>query len=167
MGVININMISIIAVIAKNRAIGYQNKLLYNIPDDMEHFRNITTGHTVIMGQKTYESIGRPLPKRVNIVISNDPNFTANGCLVVHSIDEAVNLAKEKEKQEIFIIGGGMIYKQFMPLADKLYLTIVDDEPIEADTFFPNYTQSTKVIKQEDHEYQGLKFKFVELIKHE
>ncbi len=160
-------MISIICIIAKNRAIGYRNKLLYNIPEDMEHFRKITVGHTVIMGQKTYESIGRPLPERINIIISNEPNFTATGSLVSHSIEQALKLAGGEEKQEIFIIGGGQIYKQFIDLADKLYLTVVDDEPEQADTFFPDFSQFTKVIKQEDHEYQGLKFKFVELIKHE
>ena len=158
-------MISIICIIAKNRAIGYRNKLLYNIPEDMEHFRKITSGHTVIMGQKTYESIGRPLPERVNIVISNEPNFTATGCLVCHSIEETLKLAGGGKKQEIFIIGGGMVYKQFIDLADKLYLTVVDHEPEQADTFFPDYSQFTKVIKQEDHKYQGLKFKFVELTK--
>ncbi len=158
-------MISIIAVVAKNRAIGYQNKLLYNIPEDMEHFRKITVGHTVIMGQKTYESIGRPLPERINIVISNDPNFTATGCLVSHSIEQALALAKAKEKKEIFIIGGGQIYKQFIDLADKLYLTIVDDQPKLADTFFPDYSKFNKVTRQEKHECQGFKFNFIELTK--
>jgi len=158
-------MISIICCIAKNRAIGYQNKLLYNLTEDMEHFRKITTGHTVVMGQKTFESIGRPLPDRINVVISNDPTFTAEGCLVVHSIDEAITVAKAKEKQEIFIIGGGSIYQQFMTITDKLYLTIVDDKPKLADTFFPEYDEFKKMVKREERESQGLKFKFIELTK--
>ncbi len=159
-------MISIICIIAKNRAIGYQNKLLYNIPEDMKHFKEITTGHAVIMGEKTFHSMNdHPLPERINIVISNDPNFTATGCVISHSIEEALVLAKAKEGKEIFIIGGGMIYKQFIELADKLYLTVVDDEPKQADTFFPEYSVFDKIVKQEEHEYQGLKFKFIELTK--
>lgn len=157
------NMISIICCIAKNRAIGFENKLLYNIPEDMEHFKKITTGHTVIMGRKTYESIGRPLPKRTNIVISRkEENYQAPNCLNANSLEEAISLAP-KQDREIFMIGGGQIYAQSLPLADKLYLTIVDDEPKQADTFFPGYSEFKNIISQKKHNYGGYDLTFVEL----
>jgi len=158
-------MISIICALGKNRAIGKKNKLLWNLPGDMKHFREKTKGHTVIMGKNTHLSIGRPLPNRVNIVISKpEEHFEAAGCLTAHSIDEALKLAK-KQAGEIFIIGGGMIYTQFLPLADKLYLTLVDDAPEDADVFFPEYSEFTKVLSEEEHDENGVRYKFVELTK--
>lgn len=157
-------MISIICIIAKNRAIGFQNKLLYDIPEDMKHFKEITTGHAIIMGEKTFHSMNdRALPNRVNIVLTLDDNFQAENCLVAHSIAESVELAKAQNKGEIFFIGGGMIYTQALPITDKLYLTIVEDEPVQADTFFPDYSEFKKITKEENHEHNGLKYKFVEL----
>lgn len=160
------NMISIICIIAKNRAIGFQNKLLYDIPEDMKHFKETTTGHVVIMGEKTFHSMNdRPLPNRVNIILTLDKDFKAENCLVAHSIEESIELAKAQNKGEIFFIGGGMIYKQALPFADKLYLTIVDDEPTQADTFFPEYPEFKNIIKKEDKESNGYKYSFVELIR--
>ena len=157
-------MISTICVTNKNRAIGYQNKLLWDIPDDLKHFKKITKGHTVVMGDKTFESLKGPLPNRNNVIISLNKNYKANGCFVVHSIEEALKVAKEKEQNnEIFIIGGGSIYKQMLPFTDKLYLTIVDDEPESVDTYFPDYSEFKNIISEEEHEYNGLKYKFVEL----
>lgn len=166
-------MISIIVVIGKNREIGFKNKLLWDIPEDMARFKKITTGHVVVMGSKTYESMGKPLPNRTNIVIALEKNYQAPGCTVVHSIEEAISKAKQssppyqgggQEGVEIFIIGGGSIYKQFLPLADKLYLTVVDDAP-EADTYFPDYSKFKNIIFKEAHEADNLKFTFLELTK--
>ncbi|OIO51753.1 diacylglycerol kinase [bacterium (Candidatus Gribaldobacteria) CG_4_10_14_0_2_um_filter_41_16] len=157
-------MISIIAIVAKNRAIGFKNKLLYNIPEDMRHFQSITTGHVVIMGENTFHSLNdRPLPDRVNIVLTLDNDFKAENCLVAYSLDEAIKLAKAQNKGEFFFIGGGMIYQQALPLADKLYLTVVDDEPAQADTFFPDYSEFKKIISSQTISASGYKFSFVEL----
>lgn len=156
-------MISIIVAIGKNRAIGKDNKLLWDIPEDMAHFKKITTGHTVIMGAKTYQSIGRPLPNRKNIVLSQDENFEAPGCEVRHSLGEMLDEYKNSN-EEVFVIGGGMIYKLALPYADKLYLTIVEDSP-EADTFFPDYSEFKKVVSEENKANEQYKFKFLELTK--
>lgn len=128
-------MISIIAAIGKNNELGKKNALLWSLPADMKNFRETTKGHTVIMGQKTFESIGRPLPNRRNIVLTQDKNFKTEGVEIVYSPEEAENLLSKDT--ENFIIGGGMIYKLFIDKADKLYITHVDAEFPDADTFFP------------------------------
>lgn len=158
-------MISIICCIAKNLAIGKNNKLLYDIQDDMDHFRKITKGHMVVMGQKTFESIGRPLPNRTNVIITREEKYKANGCVILHSIDETIDFINTFKDEEIFIIGGGEIYRQFIHFADKLYLTIVDDEPADADTFFPDYSRFKNIESEENRESAGYKYKFVELTK--
>ncbi len=154
--------ISLIACISKNRGLGLNNQLLFKIPDDLKRFREVTKGHAVIMGSKTFESIGRPLPNRTNIVISRDVNFQTPGCIVVHSIDDALKKAREVEKSEIFIIGGAQIYAQTISLANKLYLTLVDDEK-PADAFFPPYDEFKKITQGTQGEYNGLKYSFLEL----
>lgn len=158
--------ISMIAAIASgNRALGLNGRLIYHIPDDLKRFKEITSGHAIIMGRKTFESIGHPLPNRTNIVITNDTGYLASGIIVVHSLDEAFELAEEKEGDEIFIIGGGQIYQEARGLADKLYLTIVEGNP-QADTFFPDYSDFKKVTyESETQEHDGLKYKFLELEK--
>lgn len=156
-------MISIIVAIGKNRAIGRNNQLLWNIPEDMEHFRKITSGHTVIMGDKTFLSIGKPLTNRKNIVVTLDKNFTAEGVEISNSLEDVLNKHKNSE-EEVFVIGGGMIYKLSLPYADKLYLTIVEDAP-EADTFFPDYSEFKNVVSEEDNDNGKYKFKFLELTK--
>lgn len=132
-------ILSIISAIGNNNEIGKANALLWNLPLDMKHFKETTTGHTVIMGQNTFLSIGRPLLNRRNIVITLDESFYANGVEIVHSIDELEKLLNEtmSESEEAFIIGGGMIYKLFINKADKLYITHVDMSDKEADTYFP------------------------------
>ena len=122
------------------------------------------------MGSNTFASLGRPLPNRVNVVINKDKNYKAPGCVTVFFLEEALERAKEEEKklkndhEEIFIIGGGSIYAQMLPCAEKLYLTIVDDEPPEVDTYFPDYSEFKKIIREsEAYEYNGLKYKFIEL----
>ena len=128
--------ISIIAAIDANRGLGKNNRLLFKILEDMKRFKKLTTGHVVVMGRKTFESIGRSLPKRTNIVVTRDAKYKAGGCIVVHSLDEALEKATEIEKEEIFVIGGGEIYNQAIEIADTLYLTIVKGS-YEADAFFP------------------------------
>lgn len=127
-------MISIIVAIAKNGVIGDKNTLLWHLREDMIHFRTITSGHPVVMGRKTYDSIGRPLPKRTNVVITRDTELQIEGCTMAHSLTEAVEMFDSSE--EVFIIGGAQIYNQAMPLADRLYLTIIDKE-YAGDSSFP------------------------------
>ena len=155
-------MIASICAVGKNREIGCKNKLLWDIPDDMKHFKDITTGHVVIMGKNTYLSIGKPLPNRFNIVIAQELDFVAPGCEVVHSIEDAINLGKAQADKDVFIIGGGQIYTQTLPYVEKLYLTLVDDAP-EADTFFPDYSEFKNIVKQEKKEYNNISYQFVEL----
>src|SRR3989344_4986634 len=129
--------LSLIAAIGKNNELGKNNTLLWHMPEDMKYFREITRGHAVIMGRKTFESLpGGPLPKRRNMVITRDKTYLRHGVDVVHSLEEAIALFKESS-DEIFVIGGGEIYKQAMQYADKLYITHVDAEEKDADTFFP------------------------------
>jgi dihydrofolate reductase len=128
-------MISIIVAIAENNAIGKNNDLLWHIPEDMKMFKQITSGHKIIMGKRTYESLPyRPLKNRTSIVISDIPGDHYEGCVMAYSIQEAMDLCPSDE--ECFIIGGGMVYKQFLSLADKLYITRVN-KSFEADVFFP------------------------------
>lgn len=154
--------VSIIAAIANDRVIGKDNKLLWHIPEDLQHFKKITSGHPVIMGQKTFESLGKPLPGRTNIVLTFDKSYQSPGCTVAYSIDEAIKIASEKDQEEIFFIGGGQIYAEAIKIADKLYLTLVEGE-YEADTFFPDYSEFKKVVLEEPHESAGYKYKFLEL----
>lgn len=171
-------MINIIAVIGKNRAIGKDNKLLWNIPEDMARFKKLTAGHTVIMGRKTFESIGQPLPNRRNIVITRDKNYKAESCEIYHSLEEALKTVKQvpsplegeacppnwRGQGEVFIIGGGEIYKQALSFCDKLYLTVVDDKP-QADTFFPDWEKFGKIVKEEARESDDLKYTFLEIVR--
>lgn len=140
--------ISLIAALTHSRGIGKDNKLLWHISEDMKRFAAKTRGHVVIMGRKTYESIGRPLPHRTNIVVTRSADYAAEGCKVYHSVDEALQKAKDIETEEIFVIGGAEIYRQAIDKADRLYLTIVEGE-YEADTFFPEYSHFTKILNQE------------------
>lgn len=154
--------ISLIAAIASNRALGKNNDLIYKIPEDLRRFKEITLNHPIIMGRKTFESIGRPLPNRINIVITHDLNYGKEGIIVAHSLEEALRQAQSDD--EVFVIGGGQIFKEAMPKADKLYLTIVEGNP-EADTFFPDYSQFKKITFEKDNEEDGLKYKFLDLEK--
>lgn len=126
-------MLSIIAAVAENGIIGDNNSLLWHIREDMLRFRRITSGHPVIMGRKTFESIGSPLPNRTNVVVSRQ-DIEIEGCTVVHSLDEAI--ASFPREEELFVIGGAQIYAQALPLADKIYLTVVHRD-YEGDTSFP------------------------------
>jgi dihydrofolate reductase len=154
-------MLSIIAVIGRNRELGKNNDLIWNLPSDLKRFRVITKGHPVIMGRRTYQSIGHPLPNRANFVITRDQSFTAEGITVVPSLDEAIEKAKlASGKEEIFVIGGGSVYAQVIDRADRLYLTVVDKEAPEADTFFPDYSRFTKIIEESAHEENGIRYTY-------
>lgn len=162
----NTPKISLIAAIAKNLAIGKDNKLLYYIPEDLKRFKKITSGHVVIMGKKTFESMGsKPLPNRTNIVISLEKDYRAEGCITVHSIEEALSKARELEREEIFIIGGGSIYAQTLKYADKLYVTVIDRVHEDADAFFPAYPEFTKIVYEEKSSHDGIDFTWYELEK--
>lgn len=154
--------VSAIVALGKDSIIGKGSELLWRIPDDLARFKKITIGHPVIMGRKTFESIGRPLPKRPNIIITRDKSFEAESCLVTHSIEDAIEEARDLDYEEIFIIGGGEIYKQALPQTDKLYLTLIDDEK-NGNVFFPDYSEFTKEISREEREYEGLKYAWVDL----
>lgn len=158
--------ISLIAAIASgNRALGKDNQLIYKIPEDLKRFKDLTTGHVIIMGRKTFESIGRALPNRMNIVVTSTPSeFSDKGVFPVPNVREAFYLAQEKEKKEIFVIGGAKIFEQVMGRADKLYLTIIEDNP-PADTYFPDYSDFKNVTFQKDGQFDNLKYKFIDLEK--
>ena len=146
-------MISIIAAVSNNGVIGVDNKLPWNLPEDLKKFKEITTGNVVIMGRKTYESIGKALPNRINIVVTRDKNFFVPGVLSANSLDSA--LLKAGGNKDIFIIGGGEIYKQSMGFADKLYITEVDME-VEGDTTFPTISNKWNISNEET--FEGGKF---------
>jgi len=129
-------MISLIAAIGRNNELGKNNELLWHLPADMKHFRDTTALHAVIMGRKTFESIGKPLSNRRNIVITRDVRYKKNGVEVVHSLAGALDKFPD-QNEEIFIIGGAELYKQTIEIADKLYITYVNAEDKDADAFFP------------------------------
>ena len=143
-------MINIIAAVAKNRAIGFQNKLIYWLPNDLKRFKALTTGHTIIMGRNTFLSLPKgALPNRRNIVLSRTTTAFP-GCDVYASLEEALQHCNADE--DVYTIGGASVYQQALPMADRLCLTEVDDTPAEADTFFPPYQETWKEVAREDHE---------------
>lgn len=147
-------MVSLIVAVAANGVIGCENRLIWHISEDLKRFRRITTAHAVVMGRKTFESIGRPLPGRTNVVITRDQTYSREGITVVNSIEQAIALFPPTE--EIFIIGGGEIYNQTIDLAEKIYLTLVDQTP-EGDTYFPDIDPSKwHIVNTEQHD--GFKF---------
>jgi dihydrofolate reductase len=161
-------VISAIAAMAENRAIGINNRLPWHLPADLKHFKALTSGHPILMGRKTYQSIGRPLPHRMNIIITRDLEFQAPGCIVVNSIEQAVGVAEVEDSNEIFIIGGAEVYQQLMPHIERIYLTIVH-HAFEADTFFPEIDMKEwREVAREDHvadEANEFDFSFITLEK--
>jgi dihydrofolate reductase len=149
-------MINIIVAMSKNRVIGDSNTLIWHLPEDLKRFKQLTTGNTIIMGRKTYESIGRPLPNRRSIIITRDLNYFVEDCEVVNSLEEALLLSNN----DCFIIGGGEIYKQSINIADKLYLTLIDKE-FEGDTVFPEIENWLEV-SSEDFNNDEFKYSFIE-----
>jgi dihydrofolate reductase len=149
-------VLSLVVAMAENRVIGRAGGLPWRLPGDLKRFRRLTTGHPVIMGRKTYESIGKPLPGRTNIVVTRTPGYPAPGCTVVGSLEAALKAAAEAPndppKRETFVIGGAELYAQALPLAKRIYLTLVHAE-IEGDTFFPDFDPSEwREISRERHE---------------
>ena len=133
--------VAIIAAMARNRVIGRNNTLPWRLSADLQHFRRLTTGHPILMGRLTFESLGRPLPNRTNIIMTTNRAFTAPGCLIAHSLDEALSMAAPyvpNEHPEIFVIGGANLYGQALPRADRLYLTQVQAQ-VEGDAWFPEF----------------------------
>ena len=131
--------VSMIAAVGKNLELGKNNNLIWHFKEDMKFFKDTTMGHTVVMGRKTCESSPKALPGRKNIVISSNAQYQAQGATVVTSVEEALQIA---DNEEIFVIGGGKIYAEFLPYADKLYLTEIDAECADADTYFPQFNKS-------------------------
>lgn len=129
--------LSIIVAISTNNVIGTDNQLPWHLPADLQYFKSLTVDHPILMGRKTYDSIGRPLPKRTNIVITRDQSFHHDGLQITHSIDEAIDFCRAKKFDEVFIIGGDTIYNQTIHLADKLYITRVETHIENGTAFFP------------------------------
>ncbi len=156
-------IISIIAAVAAgNRAIGRNNQLLFELPEDLAHFKKITHGHPVIMGYKTYQSLPFLLPGRLNIILTPD-DIKIEGAAVAHSLEEAYDIASQSDQEEIFVIGGGYVYSQAIKDADRLYLTVVDAEVTDADTFFPEYENEFHSIEAVASESGGYKISYVVL----
>jgi len=145
-------IISIVVAAARNNVIGKDNQLLWHLPKDMRHFRNITWGMPVVMGRKTFESLGKPLAGRKNIVITRQSDWNVPGTIAVKSLDDAAFLVNEMDVKEMLVIGGGEIYKQAFDKAHRIYLTRVDAEP-EGDTYFPALNPAAwNLVSQKDHE---------------
>ena len=152
-------MISLLVAASENNAIGKDGKLLWNLPNDLKYFKNLTWGMVVVMGRKTYEAIDKPLPGRANIVISRKPDWKREGVQLAKDLKESLLLAEATNCKEIFIIGGGEIYKEFLPQADRIYMTRVHAK-LEGDTYFPefssdkwNLVSSKKYEADEKHKY--------------
>ena len=161
--------ISIIVAHSKNMVIGKENDLIWEIPDDHARFKRITMDHPVVMGRRTWESIPeklRPLPGRTNFVITRDDSYSAPGAIVTTSIEDALAGAKATPgSEEIFIVGGGEIYKQTLPFTNRIYATVIDKN-VDGDTFFPEYANLfTKKISEESKEFEGLKYSYLVLEK--
>jgi dihydrofolate reductase len=139
--------LSLIVAVAENGVIGHNNQLIWHLPNDLKQFKRLTTGHCIIMGRKTFESIGKPLPNRTSIIISRNLELKIDGCITVDSLENAILFAKQIEDEEAFIIGGAEIYRLALPIVDKIYLTEVH-HTYEGDTFFPTID---KTIWQETH----------------
>lgn len=159
--------ISVIAALSRNRAIGKDNQLLWQIPGDLPRFKKLTTGHPVVMGRKTWESIPekfRPLPGRTNIVITRDSSYDAPGAVLAQSFPEALSLARDAEgSEEIFAIGGQQVYECALPFATNLYLTLVDEEK-DGDAFFPAYEdQFSNEVLREEQDNNGFRYTWLDL----
>lgn len=141
-------ILSFIVAASTNHVIGKNNQLLWSLPNDMKFFKNTTWAMPILMGRKTFESLGKPLPGRLNIVITRQKEWQPEGTVVVHSLNEAIEAAKKADYKEAFIIGGGEIFKEAMPVADKIYLTLVDAE-LEGDAFFPVIDTNKWVMENE------------------
>lgn len=149
-------MISLIVAAAENYAIGRDNQLLWTLPNDMKFFKNTTWGMPVVMGRKTYESLGKPLAGRINIVITRQADWQAEGVIVAKDVDDAIKKAETTNCKEIFVIGGGEIYWQSMEVADRIYLTRVHKDFPDADAYFPDIEEDKwKLVSNEDFDFDA------------
>lgn len=155
-------MISLIAALGTDRGIGYKGELLWRIPADMARFKQLTMDHVLVMGRKTFESIGKPLPRRVTVVVTRDPNWSRDDLIVTHSVKEALERAEELSN-EVFVAGGAEIYEQALSCADKVYLTLIDAQK-PADTFFPDWERqfTQRSIFEDQGVWQGVHYRFIE-----
>jgi dihydrofolate reductase len=149
-------MITLIAACSKNRVIGGDNKLLWDIPEDLQRFRRLTNGNPIVMGRKTYESIGRPLPNRTNIILSKQKNLKIKDCLIYNNIHDVMRLWADSN---LFVIGGGEIYKMFLPFADKIELTLIDKEYV-GDAYFPELDNGWKLESEISSSHEDINFEF-------
>lgn len=158
--------LSLIVAVAENGVIGHNNQLIWHLPNDLKQFKRLTTGHCIIMGRKTFDSIGKPLPNRTSIIISRNTDFQIENCITVSSLENAISEAKKIENEETFIIGGAEIYRLALPIVDKIYLTEVH-HAYEGDTFFPEIDKNIwKEIRREDFEKDEkhlVNYSFVEM----
>lgn len=143
--------VSLIAAMSKNRVIGKDNDLPWHLPKDLKHFKNTTHGHHVIMGRLTYESQGRLLPGRTNIILTRQPDFEVEGAIMASSIEEALDICRKKGEEEAFIIGGQKVFEQSLDIADRIYLTVID-HTFFGDAFFPELEDRWKEVSSEHHE---------------
>ncbi|MCF2442827.1 dihydrofolate reductase [Dyadobacter sp. CY345] len=161
-------LLSIIVAVSENGVIGLNNQLIWRLPDDLKRFKQLTLGHPIIMGRKTFESIGKPLPGRQSIIITRDKNFSFEGTVVVNSLADAIEAAKKTETEEAFVIGGGDIYRQVQDICDKLHITEVHTQS-NGDTFFqienPELWQESERIHHEADEKHDFSFDFVDMSK--
>lgn len=151
--------VSLIEAIGRNRELGKDNKLIWHIPADLKHFKEKTRGHVVIMGRKTFESIGKPLPERTNIVVTSDVTKNWKGVHIAESFDEALLMAQEMGEQEAFVIGGAKLYETAIQKADRLYITLIDAEA-PADTFFPEFENDFHMVSEENHSDGKLQYAY-------
>lgn len=156
------------AAIAKNNVIGKDNNLIWHLPADLKYFKNTTKGHTLIMGRKTYESLGNPLPHRDSLVVTRNKDYSSDGITVFHSLENAIEYSEKKGLEKVFILGGGEIYLQSMDIAKKLIITEVHDE-FDGDTYFPKIDKVIwKEVRREEHkadEKNKYDFAFVEYLR--
>ena len=145
-------ILSAIAAMAENRVIGKNNKMPWHLPADLKHFKAVTTGHPVLMGRKTYESIGKPLPNRTNIILTRDTHYTAPDCVIVNNIETALSMANELDMDEVFVIGGAEIYQILLPKIQRIYLTKIHFK-VAGDAYFPELNMAEwKKMNSEDHQ---------------
>lgn len=153
--------IALIAAYAKNHVIGLNGNMPWHYPEDLKRFKRLTLGHTIVMGRKTYESLGRPLPKRRNVVLTRSQDFAVEGAEVYQDINKVFEDAKIRGEEKVFVIGGGEIFKQSFDIADELILTLIHEE-LEGDAYFPEWDKEGW---QENYREDGEKFSFVDYIR--
>jgi dihydrofolate reductase len=154
-------MIYLVVAVSKNRVIGGDNKLLWNLPEDLKRFKKITTNQAIVMGRKTHLSIGKSLPNRLNIILTNNFRWNSplgDNCVVCYSIEEVIERFKHRD---LYVIGGGEIYKQFLPIADRIFLTLIDKE-FKGDTYFPNLNSDWVEDKIESHKNDDFEYHFID-----